>query len=131
MNSINYLFIINSINYSIISRNYTVYALHLYMIKGKVLLWNYSKKYDVFPRLRISREIVLLPSLPATRQVKRFANCRLPAFPFSRVPRKDIVQNCVKSFSANGPLLDCFVIPTQDWFLLLSARFVNSAFHGA
>lgn len=38
-------------------------------------------------------------------------------------------QSRAKSFSPNGPLLGRFVIPRQDRFLLLSARFVNSAFH--
>lgn len=54
------------------------------------------------------------------------SNCRLPAFPFSRCRTK----SC-EIFFTNGPLLDRFVIPRQDRFLLLSARFINSAFHRA
>lgn len=65
------------------------------------------ERYDLPPPLPPEKIV----SLPAMRRVKRFANCRLPAFPFTRVPRKDIVQSRAKSFSANGPLLDCFVIP--------------------
>lgn len=41
---------------------------------------------------------------------------------FRRFLSRGAAQSRAKSFSANGPLLDRFVIPRQDRFLLLSAR---------
>lgn len=77
------------------------------------------------------REIVLL-----SRENRRYIylrcvelNVSFKIVDFRHFLFRGAVQSRAKSFSPNGPLLDRFVIPRQDRFLLLSARFVNSAFH--
>ena len=103
-------------NLRVISCNY-VYALHFYTIK------------DIFFFEIIARNTM---SFPACASLKKLSCYRLYLrrvklnasqivdfrhFPSRGYHVKIRYINWVKSFSANGPLLDCFVI--QDRFLLL------------